>query len=76
MCSSITGSVRGDRGHIIPNSRNWGRAAVIEELKEGHSLVFVYASDEGTTDNANRIVRAAGAYKISHRGRWVTTHLL
>ncbi len=52
-----------------------GRAAVVEELKEGHSLVFVYAPNEETTDNANRIVRAAHAYKVSHRGRWVSTNL-
>lgn len=59
----------------VTGDETTGRAAVVEELKEGHSLVFVYAPDAGTTEKANGIVRAAHAYKVSHRGRWVTTNL-
>lgn len=52
-----------------------GRAAVIAELREGHSIVFVYAPDEETIDKAYQIVRAAHGYRINHRGRWTTINL-
>lgn len=52
-----------------------GRAALVEELREGHSVVFVYAPDEETTDTAYRIVRAAHGYQINHRGQWTNSNL-
>lgn len=52
-----------------------GRAAVVEELREGHSAVFVYVPDEETTNTAYQIVRAAHGYRINRRGRWTTSNL-
>jgi len=52
-----------------------GRAAVIEELKGGHSVVFVYTPDDGITNKAHQIVREAHAYKINRLGYWVNTNL-
>lgn len=52
-----------------------GRAAVVEELRNGHSLVFVYVPDEERTNKAYQIVRAAHGYRISRRGRWTNVNL-
>jgi hypothetical protein len=52
-----------------------GREDYLEELRQGRSVIFVYAPSEEQVASANRIVHAANGYRISYRGRWTTTHL-
>jgi hypothetical protein len=52
-----------------------GRADYLEELRQGHSVVFVYAPSQEQVDKANRIVHEAHGYRIGYHGRWTTTDL-
>jgi hypothetical protein len=52
-----------------------GRADYLEQLREGHSVIFVYAPSEAQVDSAHRVVHEANGYRISYRGRWTTTDL-
>ena len=52
-----------------------GRADYMEEFRQGHSVVFVYAPTEDQAASANRIVQAANGYRISYHRRWTTTTL-
>jgi hypothetical protein len=52
-----------------------GREDYLEELRAGHSVVFVYAASEEQVDRASRILHAAHGYRISYRSRWITTDL-
>ncbi len=55
--------------------RDASRVGYLEELQQGHSVIYVYAPDQEREASAYGIVHAAHGYKISHHGSWTSNQL-
>lgn len=47
------------------------RGAYYDELRQGHAMLLVHARGAESEERALAIVKRAGGYHLSYRGRWL-----